>query len=164
MISGAARCNPQRLLVVQNSPLVAKSVANMETAGRFLRAHAGSFFLFGPRGTGKSTWLRALQGNAIWIDLLDPETLRLFQARPERLAQLIAAQPLASDVVIDEVQKVPALLDVVHQLVEGGRPLRFILTGSSARKLRRGAANLLAERLTELLMHPFMVTGLGAGV
>jgi predicted AAA+ superfamily ATPase len=129
----------------------------METSSRFLQAHAGSFFLFGPRGTGKSTWLRALRETAVWIDLLDPETLRLFQARPERLIERIAAQPLATDVV----QKVPALLDVVHQLVEGARPLRFILTGSSARKLRRGAANLLAGRLTELHMHPFMAAELG---
>jgi len=134
----------------------------METSGRFLQPHAGSFFLFGPRGTGKSTWLRALRETAVWIDLLDPETLRLFQARPERLIERIAAQPMATDVVIDEVQKVPALLDVVHKLVEGARPLRFILTGSSARKLRRGAANLLAGRLTELHMHPFMAAELGA--
>jgi predicted AAA+ superfamily ATPase len=133
----------------------------METTGRFLRAHAGSFFLFGPRGTGKSTWLRALQGQALWIDMLDPETVRLFQARPERLLERIDAQPLITDVVIDEVQKVPAILDVVHKLVEGDRPLRFILTGSSARKLRRGAANLLAGRLTELHLHPFMAAELG---
>ena len=132
----------------------------METTGRFLQAPAGSFFLFGPRGTGKSTWLRSLRDKAVWIDLLDPETLRLFQARPERLQERIAAQPLATDVVIDEVQKVPALLDVVHKLVEGERRLRFILTGSSARKLRRGAANLLAGRLTELHMHPFMASEL----
>ncbi len=133
----------------------------MEIAGRFLQAHPGSFFLFGPRGTGKSTWLRALRDQAIWIDMLDPETLRLFQARPERLIERVAAQPLVTDVVIDEVQKVPALLDVVHKLIEGERPLRFILTGSSARKLRRGAANLLAGRLTELQMHPFMAAELG---
>ena len=133
----------------------------METRGRFLQLHAGSFFLFGPRGTGKSTWLRALQGQALWIDMLDPETVRLFQARPERLLERIDAQPLITDVVIDEVQKVPAILDVVHKLVEGDRPLRFILTGSSARKLRRGAANLLAGRLTELHMHPFMAAELG---
>ena len=71
---------------------------------------------------------------------------------PERLVERVAAQPLATDVVIDKVQKIPALLNVVHQLVEGERPLRFILTGSSARKLRRGASNLLAGCLTELHM------------
>jgi len=134
----------------------------METSGRFLTPNAGSFFLFGPRGTGKSTWLRPLRDGAVWIDLLDPEAFRLFQARPERLLERLAALPQAIDVVIDEVQKVPALLDVVHSLVEGARPLRFVLTGSSARKLRRGAANLLAGRLTELHMHPFMAAELGA--
>jgi len=126
-----------------------------------LQAHAGSFFLFGPRGIGKSTWLRGLREQAVWIDLLDPETFRLFQARPERLEERIAAQPQATVVVVDEVQKVPALLDVVHKLVEAKRQLQFILTGSSARKLRRGAANLLAGRLTELHLHPFMAAELG---
>lgn len=133
----------------------------MATTGRFLQAHAGSFFLFGPRGIGKSTWLRGLREQAVWIDLLDPETFRLFQARPERLEERIAAQPQATVVVVDEVQKVPALLDVVHKLVEAKRQLQFILTGSSARKLRRGAANLLAGRLTELHLHPFMAAELG---
>ncbi len=133
----------------------------MAITGRFLQAHSGSFFLFGPRGTGKSTWLRSLRNQAIWIDMLDPETLRLFQARPERLQERVDAQPQVTDVVIDEVQKAPALLDVVHKLVEDERRLRFILTGSSARKLRRGAANLLAGRLTELNMHPFMAAELG---
>jgi len=134
----------------------------MEIARRLLPLSQGSFFLFGPRGTGKSTWLKPLREDAVWIDLLDPEAFRLFQARPERLLERLAAQPLARDVVIDEVQKVPALLDVVHALVESKRPFRFVLTGSSARKLRRGAANLLAGRLAELHMHPFMAAELGA--
>ncbi len=133
----------------------------MEINSRFLQNYSGSCFLFGPRGTGKSTWLRSLRASAVWIDLLDPETFRLFQARPERLLERVAAQPKVVDVVIDEIQKVPALLDVVHTLVEGERPLRFILTGSSARKLRRGAANLLAGRLAKLHMHPFMAAELG---
>lgn len=134
----------------------------MESIRRLLPQGAGSFFLFGPRGTGKSTWLRAAMPDALWVDLLDPEAQRIYQARPERLRELIAGQPAARDVVIDEVQKVPALLDVVHSLVEGERPLRFVLTGSSARKLRRGAANLLAGRLTEANLHPFMAAELGA--
>jgi predicted AAA+ superfamily ATPase len=134
----------------------------MESLRRFLRGPAGSFFLFGPRGTGKSTWLREVRQGAIWIDLLDPEAQRIYQARPERLRELVAGQPQATDVVIDEVQKAPALLDVVHSLVESERQLRFVLTGSSARKLRRGAWNLLAGRLTETNMHPFMAAELGA--
>lgn len=134
----------------------------MESIRRLLPQRAGSFFLFGPRGTGKSTWLRAAMPDALRVDLLDPEAQRIYQARPERLRELIAGQPAARDVVIDEVQKVPALLDVVHSLVEGERPLRFVLTGSSARKLRRGAANRLAGRLTEANLHPFMAAELGA--
>ncbi len=89
----------------------------MESLRRFLRGTNGSFFLFGPRGTGKSTWLRETRQEAIWIDLLDPESQRIYQARPERLRELVAGRPEATDVVIDEVQKVPALLDVVHQLL-----------------------------------------------
>ena len=134
----------------------------MESIRRFLHGPAASFFLFGPRGTGKSTWLRERCDDAIWVDLLEPEAQRLFLARPERLRELIAGRPDARDVVIDEIQKVPAVLDVVHALAESDRQLRFILTGSSARKLRRGAANLLAGRLLEIRMHPFMAAELGA--
>ncbi|QJD30669.1 DUF4143 domain-containing protein [Methylococcus geothermalis] len=133
----------------------------MATAGRFFEAPAASFFLFGPRGTGKSTWLRMAFPGALSVDLLDPAAQRLYQARPERLRELIAGNPQAREVVIDEVQKAPALLDVVHELIEADRPRRFILTGSSARKLRRGSANLLAGRLVETSMHPFMAAELG---
>lgn len=134
----------------------------MESLGRFLRGPNTSFFLFGPRGTGKSTWLRSERPGAIWVDLLDPEAQRLYLARPERLRELIAGRPQVDDVVIDEIQKAPALLDVVHDLAESDKRLRFVLTGSSARKLRRGAANLLAGRLVEARMHPFMAAELGA--
>lgn len=134
----------------------------METLKRFFNAPESSFFLFGPRGTGKSTWLHDRRRLAIWVDLLDPESQRLYQARPERLRELIAGRPEVTDVVIDEVQKVPGLLDVVHALVEADRRLRFVLTGSSARKLRRGAWNLLAGRLVEASMHPFMAAELGS--
>lgn len=129
---------------------------------RILKGPEGSFFLFGPRGTGKSTWLQATLPNALRVDLLDPASQRQFQARPERLRELVAGQPGVRDVVIDEIQKVPGLLDVIHQMVEANRNLRFILTGSSARKLRRGGANLLAGRLVQAEMHPFMAAELGA--
>lgn len=133
----------------------------MESTRRFFHDPAGSFFLFGPRGTGKSTWLRTAWPDALYVDLLDPMAQRSYQARPERLRELVAGNAQVREVVIDEVQKVPALLDVVHELVETNRELRFILTGSSARKLRRGSANLLAGRLTETSMHPFMAAELG---
>lgn len=133
----------------------------MDTKGRFFRCPTGSFLLFGPRGTGKSTWLRTTWPDAVWLDLLDPAAQRLYQARPERLRELVAGHPESREIVVDEVQKVPALLDVVHQLSEADRNLRFILTGSSARKLRRGGSNLLAGRLVEATLHPFMAAELG---
>lgn len=133
----------------------------MENIDRFFHKPKGSFFLFGPRGTGKSTWLKQRFKTAIWLDLLDPEAQRRFQARPERLRELVAGQPETKAIIVDEVQRSPALLDVVHELVEIDPKLRFVLTGSSARKLRRGTQNLLAGRLVEASMHPFMATELG---
>jgi predicted AAA+ superfamily ATPase len=129
---------------------------------RFFRDPDGSFFLFGPRGTGKSTWLRRAWGEeALWVDLLDPEQARAQAARPERLQELVRGNPDARVVVVDEVQKVPALLDVVHQLIEGNEKPRFVLTGSSARKLRRGGVDLLAGRALLRFLHPFMAAELG---
>lgn len=133
----------------------------MELTRRNLATPSGSFFLFGPRGTGKTTWLRQTFPEALWLDLLDPQQQRAYLARPERLREWVDAHPWARDVVIDEIQKVPALLDVVHQLIEAKRGLRFILTGSSARKLRRDSTNLLAGRLLRVEMHPFTGAELG---
>ena len=100
----------------------------MAVERKFFRSPAGHFFLFGPRGTGKSTWLRAAFPDAVRVDLLAPAQQRLYAARPERLRE-VASAPGAADLVIDEVQRVPELLTVVHQLMEEpGRP-RFVLTG-----------------------------------
>jgi len=136
----------------------------METVSRLFRPPAGSFFLFGPRGTGKSTWVRRAFPRALTIDLLDPETFRAFVARPERLREAVEGRPDARQVVIDEIQRVPDLLNVVHQLIEVDRrpPVQFILTGSSARKLKRSGVNLLAGRLALKTMHPFMAAELGS--
>jgi uncharacterized protein len=134
----------------------------MAVIPRFLRDPGSHYLLFGPRGTGKSTWLRAAYPEALWLDLLAPEVHRLYAARPERLRELIAGNPGKSLVVIDEVQKVPALLDVVHQLIEQRGGPRFVLTGSSARKLRRGGVDLLAGRALLRSLHPFMAAELGA--
>lgn len=128
---------------------------------RFLQPPPGGFFLFGPRGTGKSTWLAQLFPGALRFDLLAPDVLRSLQARPERLRQRLEAADDIDTVVIDEVQKAPQLLDVVHALVEERPELRFVLTGSSARKLRHGAANLLGGRLVSASMPPFMAAELG---
>ena len=129
---------------------------------RFLSSPRQSFFLFGPRGTGKSTWLKRTYPEALVLDLLNPETFRSFTAKPERLQNLVNAQPEKSVVVIDEVQKVPQLLPVVHSLLEQAHPPQFVLTGSSARKLRRTGINLLGGRALLCRMHPFMAAERGA--
>ena len=113
---------------------------------RFFSAPAGSFFIFGPRGTGKSTWLKKTFPDACLIDLLDDDTFRNYLARPERIRQIVQATPQTKTYIIDEIQKAPAMLDSIHALIEADRSYRFILTGSSARKLRRGGVNLLANR------------------
>ena len=135
----------------------------MTTLPRFLAVPRGSFFLFGPRGTGKTTWLRAQFPNALVVDLLRAEEFRRFAARPERLRELVRAVPPGGDIVVDEIQRVPELLNVVHELMESGKRWRFVLTGSSARTLRRGGVNLLAGRAILRTMHPFMAGELGAG-
>lgn len=108
------------------------------------RAGTETFFLWGPRQTGKSTLLKQAYPDALWIDLLRSEEFRRYLQNPERLREELSAKQV-DQVVIDEVQKVPALLDEVHWLVENGGP-NFALCGSSARKVKRGAANLLGGR------------------
>lgn len=133
----------------------------MEFKDRFFQDSRDSFFLFGPRGTGKSTWLIRKYENALYIDLLSPESYRLYMARPERLEDYIEGNPDKSIIVIDEIQKVPQLLDVVHRLIEKKKELKFILTGSSSRKLKRTGVDLLAGRALLKTFHPFMAAELG---
>jgi uncharacterized protein len=118
-----------------------------------------SFFLLGPRGTGKSTWLRQTFPDAVYFDLLDMAVYSELLAHPERL-EALALPRKPKRVVIDEVQRLPMLLNEVHRLIET-RKWRFALTGSSARKLRRGNANLLAGRARTLTMHPLTASELG---
>ena len=136
----------------------------MDIVGRFFKAPRDSFFLFGPRGTGKSTWLRSQFPEALFVDLLDPHSFRTYVSHPEQLRALVDGNSGISRLVIDEVQKVPALLDVVHQLIEdkSRRPLQFILTGSSSRKLRRAGVDLLAGRVLLKTLHPFLAAELGS--
>ena len=132
---------------------------------RFFKPPAqASFFLFGPRGTGKTTWIKSNLPDAMVIDLLEPEQMRLFSARPEFLRErLLGAGPSRRLVVIDEIQKVPELLSLIHALIEQDQGWRFVLTGSSARKLKRTGVNLLAGRVLLTTMHPFMAAELGDG-
>ena len=133
----------------------------MENISRIFEFPLGSFFLFGPRGTGKSTLLRRRLPGALYIDLLNPERYRSLQARPERLGELIAGSPSVDTIIVDEIQRVPELLNVIHAaLEESGHP-RFIMTGSSARKLRRSGTNLLGGRAANRSLHPFMACELG---
>lgn len=115
-----------------------------------------SYFLFGPRGTGKSTWFKRNLKEYLLIDLLEPDVFRKYSAHPERLHQLIEANPDKRIIIIDEVQKIPDLLAVVHSLIEKKRNLCFILTGSSSRKIKRSGVDLLAGRAIIKNMHPFL--------
>lgn len=112
---------------------------------RLLKLPDRSFFLFGPRGVGKSTWLRAMLPDARFFDLLDHSLYLEFSQKPGNLEAMIGNPAENSWVVIDEIQKVPDLLDEVHRLIERRR-WRFALCGSSARKLRRKGTNLLGGR------------------
>ena len=111
-----------------------------------------SAFLWGPRRVGKSYWLRHQFPDAPVIDLLKTDVFAEYAARPALLRERFGTAR-ALPIVIDEVQKVPALLDEVHWLIENAS-LSFLLTGSSARKLRRGHANLLAGRAWRRFMMP----------
>lgn len=127
---------------------------------RFFKLPKESFFLFGPRGTGKSTWLRTITQNTLWIDLLEPDIFREYSARPERLRELVLGNRQKKVIIVDEIQKVPDLLSVVHALLERKQGWQFVLTGSSSRKLKRTGVDLLAGRVLKLSLHPFMASEL----
>jgi len=131
-----------------------------DTIPRLLNVPNRSFFLFGPRGTGKSTWLQQVLPDALRLDLLDASLFLELSRDPHRLEALAGNRPSETWVVLDEIQKIPALLDEVHRLIES-RHWRFALCGSSARKLRRGGANLLAGRASMLSMESFSAVELG---
>jgi predicted AAA+ superfamily ATPase len=130
---------------------------------RNLKPAIGSFFLFGPRGTGKSFWLKKTYAdNMVYVDLLAAQTFNRLSADPQRLAEYLPAKP-NGPVVVDEIQKVPALLDEVHRLIEQYRDLQFVLTGSSPRKLRKVSSNLLGGRAATRHFHPLTAMELGVG-
>ena len=118
-----------------------------------------SFFLFGPRGTGKTTWLKHRLPEALFVNLLQSEFYNRLTANPGDLRQLIPPGHTGWT-IIDEVQRIPALLNEVHDLIEA-RELAFVLTGSSARTLRRKGVNLLAGRALTYRMHPLTVAEQG---
>lgn len=125
---------------------------------------SNSFFLFGPRGTGKSTLIRSTIPKEIRydIDLLDASNARRFLQNPSLLIEVIKALPKEiAWVFIDEVQKIPELLDLVHTVIESSA-IKFALTGSSARKLKRGGANLLAGRAFVYYLYPLTSIEIGS--
>ncbi|MFN9999857.1 MAG: AAA family ATPase, partial [bacterium] len=111
--------------------------------------------MFGARGTGKTSLLKETFANTktLWIDLLRGQSELQFSEDPDSLSSMIDRQ-VPEWVIIDEVQKIPKLLDIVHLEIER-RNTKFALTGSSARKLKRGAANLLAGRAFVYQLYPF---------
>ena len=127
---------------------------------RLPEAGRETFFLWGPRQTGKTTLLLDAYPEAVWVDLLKAEEFRRYTQNPERLREELVIHGRVRQVVIDEVQKVPQLLDEVHWLHER-RGIRFALCGSSARKVRRGAANLLGGRAIRYELHGLTAAEIG---
>ena len=118
-----------------------------------------STFLFGPRGTGKTSWLRSEYKNSVYIDLLEANVYNRLLAYPQRLEEMIP-EDVVGPVIIDEIQKAPELLNEVHRLIEKIK-ITFVLTGSSARKLRKAGSNLLAGRALTKRMFPLTPHELG---
>jgi predicted AAA+ superfamily ATPase len=119
-----------------------------------------SFFLFGPRGAGKSTWVRAELPGVHRIDLLDEARYHDYLARPSLFADELRGLARGATVCVDEIQRVPSLLNEVHRFIEE-RKLRFVLCGSSARTLKQQGTNLLAGRALRRQLHPFVPAELG---
>ena len=127
---------------------------------RLLKPPGRSFFLFGPRGVGKSTWLRKALPDAFFFDLLDSSLYLELSQKPNNLEAMVGNVPEGFWVVVDEIQKIPELLDEVHRLMET-RGWRFALCGSSARQLRRGGTNLLGGRAVTRHLDTFSYRELG---
>lgn len=128
---------------------------------RLTPAPKGSFFLFGVRGVGKSTWTREHFPDAHHVDLLDEARYQALIANPGLLGLEVAALPAGQVVVLDEVQRVPALLNEVHRAIETARR-RFVLLGSSARRFKTNTTNLLGGRAVLQTMYPLVPAELGA--
>ena len=124
------------------------------SVSRLLEPPDRSFFLFGPRGVGKSTWLKQVFPDATHLDLLDASLFLELTRDPHRIEALVGPKPAGAWIVIDEIQKAPPLLEEAHRLMEARR-WRFVLCGSSARKLRRSGVNLLGGRAVTRHMEGF---------
>ena len=128
---------------------------------RLLSPPEQSFFLFGMRGVGKSSWARAAFPTARHVDLLDEGLFQSYLRDPRLFGRELSLVEAGQTVVLDEVQRLPVLLNEVHRLIES-RGLRFVLLGSSSRKLKVAGTNLLAGRALRRVMYPFLPAELGA--
>ena len=135
-------------------------IANSHYIPRILTPLKESYFLLGPRGCGKSTWLAHQYPKATRIDLLLGEEERKFSAYPEKIRDVADSLPEGSTLILDEIQRVPRLLPEIHALIEKKRDIQYIMTGSSARKLRRSVSDLLGGRARLCQMGPFMASEL----
>jgi predicted AAA+ superfamily ATPase len=127
---------------------------------RIINPPKGSYFLLGPRGTGKSTWLGHHYPKALRIDLLLGEEERRFSAYPERIRDVARSLSEGSTLILDEIQRVPRLLPEIHALIEEKKEIQYIMTGSSSRKLRRTVSDLLGGRALLRQMGPFLASEL----
>lgn len=135
-------------------------IANPNYIPRIIDPPRSSYFLLGPRGTGKSTWLSHHYPSAKRIDFLLGEEERRYAAFPEKIRDVVEALPDGSTLILDEIQRVPRLLPEIHALIEKKRDIQYIMTGSSSRKLRRSVSDLLGGRALLRQMGPFIASEL----
>lgn len=133
----------------------------MKYIQRKITSPKSSYFLLGPRGTGKSTWLSHQYSKALRIDLLLGEEERRFSSYPERIRDITESMASGDTLILDEIQRVPRLLPEIHALIEEKKGIQFIMTGSSTRKLRRSVSDLLGGRALMRQMGPFLASELG---
>ena len=122
---------------------------------RLLKPPEQSFFLFGMRGAGKSTWARQTFPEAYRFDLLDEGLFQSYLRDARLFGRELPRIPAGQTVVVDEIQRLPALLNEVHRFIES-HGFRFVLLGSSARKLKQAGTNLLAGRALRRAMFPLL--------
>lgn len=123
-----------------------------------------SIFLFGPRQTGKSTFLRQKYPDALYINLLSKKVFDDYLTKPQALEsdlEIFQRKHSSNIIIIDEIQKIPSLLDEVHNQIEMNKKWRFILTGNSSRKLKRSGSNLLGGRASWRQMYPLTFLEIG---